>query len=452
MSNKIYPIGIQNFEKIRQDGYFYVDKTALMYQMVKTGSYYFLSRPRRFGKSLLISTLEAYFQGKKELFAGLMVEKLEKDWIEHPILHLDLNIEKYDASESLDKILNDNLEYWESKYGTRPSETSFSLRFAGIIQRAYEKTGQRVVILVDEYDKPMLQAIGNEDLQKQFRDTLNQLAEKQKMSYEQVCAELKECYDGYHFVEHTIGIYNPFSLLNTFDKMKFGSYWFETGTPTYLVNLLKKHHYDLERMAHEETDEQVLNSIDSESSNPIPVIYQSGYLTIKGYDEEFGIYRLGFPNREVEEGFVRFLLPYYANVNKVESPFEIQKFVREVRSGDYNSFFRRLQSFFADTGYDVIREQELHYENVLFIVFKLVGFYTKVEYHTSEGRIDLVLQTDKFIYVMEFKLNGTAEEALKQINEKHYSLPFEADNRKLFKVGVNFSSQTRNIEKWIVEE
>jgi hypothetical protein len=240
--------------------------------------------------------------------------------------------------------------------------------------------------------------------------------------------------------------------LNTFDKMKFGSYWFETGTPTYLVNLLKKHHYDLERMAHEETDEQVLNSIDSESSNPIPVIYQSGYLTIKGYDERFGIYRLGFPNREVEEGFVRFLLPYYANVNKVESPFEIQKFVREVESGDYNSFFRRLQSFFADTGYDVIREQELHYENVLFIVFKLVGFYTKVEYHTSEGRIDLVLQTDKFIYVMEFKLNGTAEEALRQINEKHYSLPFEADNRKLFKVGVNFSSQTRNIEKWIVEE
>ena len=302
------------------------------------------------------------------------------------------------------------------------------------------------------FGEQMMSGITEKEIHDNLEEELHQLAEKQKMSYEQVCAELKECYDGYHFMEHTIGIYNPFSLLNTFDKMKFGSYWFETGTPTYLVNLLKKHHYDLERMAHEETDEQVLNSIDSESSNPIPVIYQSGYLTIKGYDEEFGIYRLGFPNREVEEGFVRFLLPYYANVNKVESPFEIQKFVREVRSGDYNSFFRRLQSFFADTGYDVIREQELHYENVLFIVFKLVGFYTKVEYHTSEGRIDLVLQTDKFIYVMEFKLNGTAEEALKQINEKHYSLPFEADNRKLFKVGVNFSSQTRNIEKWIVEE
>ena len=399
MSNKIYPIGIQNFEKIRRDGYF-IDKTALVYQMVKTGSYYFLSRPRRFGKTLLISTLEAYFQGKKELFEGLAMEKLEKDWIRYPVLHLDLNIEKYDTPESLDKILNDNLVYWESLYGARPSETSFSLRFAGIIQRACEKTGRRVAILVDEYDK--------------------------------LCDDLKAYYDGYHFTHHSIGMYNPFSLLNTFKYKEFGSYWFETGTPTYLVKLLKKHHYDLERMAHEEMDSQVLNSIDSESTNPIPLLYQSGYLTIKGYDEEFGMYRLGFPNREVEEGVVRFLLPFYANVNKVESPFEIQKFVREVRFGDYDSFFRRLQSFFANTTYEVIREQELHYENVLFIVFKLVGFYTQVEYHTSKGRIDLVLQTDKLIYVMEFKLDGTAEEALQQIHDKHYALPFASDGRKLF--------------------
>ena len=323
------------------------------------------------------------------------MEKLEKDWIKYPVLHLDLNIEKYDTPESLDKILNDNLVYWESLYGARPSETSFSLRFAGIIQRACEKTGRRVAILVDEYDK--------------------------------LCDDLKAYYDGYHFTHHSIGMYNPFSLLNAFKYKEFGSYWFETGTPAYLVKLLKKHHYHLERMTHEETDSQVLNSIDSESTNPIPVIYQSGYLTIKGYDEEFGMYRLGFPNREVEKGFVRFLLPFYANVNKVESPFEIQKFVREVRSGDYDSFFRRLQSFFADTTNEVIREQELHYENVLFIVFKFVGFYTQVEYHTSKGRIDLVLQTDKFIYVIEFKLDGTAEEALQQIHDKHYALPFASD-------------------------
>ena len=516
MSTKIYPIGIQNFEKIRNDGYLYIDKTALMYQMVKTGSYYFLSRPRRFGKSLLISTLEAYFQGKKELFTGLAVERLEKDWIKYPILHLDLNIEKYDTPESLDNILEKSLTAWEKLYGAEPSERSSSLRFAGIIERACKQAGQRVVILVDEYDKPMLQAIGNEKLQKQFRDTLkpfygalktmdgyikfafltgvtkfgkvsvfsdlnnlddismrkdyveicgvsdqelhenldielHEFAETQGLSYDKLCTKLKEYYDGYHFTHNSIGIYNPFSLLNAFKYKEFGSYWFETGTPTYLVKLLKKHHYDLERMAHEETDAQVLNSIDSESTNPIPVIYQSGYLTIKGYDERFGIYRLGFPNREVEEGFIRFLLPFYANVNKVESPFEVQKFVREVETGDYDSFFHRLQSFFADTTYEVIREQELHYENVLFIVFKLVGFYTKVEYHTNNGRVDLILQTDKFIYIMEFKLNGTAEEALQQINNKRYALPFEADGRKLFKIGINFSEKTRNIEKWVVE-
>ncbi len=517
MENKIYPIGIQNFEKIRKDGYFYIDKTALIYQLVKTGSYYFLSRPRRFGKSLLLSTLEAYFQGKKELFDGLAMEKLEKDWIKYPILHLDLNAEKYTAPEALDQVLESALRGWEALYGAQDYERTFASRFQGIIQRACDKTGQRVVVLVDEYDKPMLQAIGNDELQKSYRETLkafygalkskdgcikfgmltgvtkfgkvsvfsdlnnlddismrnqyidicgineqelhdnledelHSLASAQGMTYDEICAKLQEYYDGYHFTHNSIGMYNPFSLLNTFKYNEFGSYWFETGTPTYLVELLKKHHYDLRRMAHEETTATVLNSIDSTSDNPIPVIYQSGYLTIKGYDQRFGIYRLGFPNREVEEGFINFLLPFYANTNAVESQFEIQKFVREVESGDYDSFFRRLQSFFADTPYELVRDLELHYQNVLFIVFKLVGFYVKAEYHTSAGRIDLLLQTDKFIYVMEFKLDGTAEEALLQINEKHYAQPFENDDRKLFKIGVNFSAEMRNIEKWIVEK
>ena len=516
MGGKIYPIGIQNFEKLRRGGYFYIDKTALIYQLVKTGSYYILSRPRRFGKSLLISTLEAYFQGKQELFEGLAMEKLEKDWEKYPVLHLDLNTEKYDTSESLENKLNGVLVEWEKMYGAEPSEKSLAMRFEGVIKRACQQEGQSVVILVDEYDKPMLQAIGDDALQKSFRDTLkafygalksqdgcikfalltgvtkfgkvsvfsdlnnlndismwnkyidicgvseqelydnldaelHEFANVQGVTYEEICDRLKEMYDGYHFTHNSKGMYNPFSLLLAFDRNEFKSYWFETGTPTYLVELLKKHHYDLHRMAHEETDEQVLNSIDSESTNPIPVIYQSGYLTIKGYDDRFGIYRLGFPNREVEEGFVRFLLPYYANVNKVESPFEIQKFVREVESGDYESFFRRLQSFFSDIPYELARELELHYQNVLYIVCKLVGFYVKAEYHTSEGRVDMVLQTDKFIYIMEFKLNGTAEEALRQIEDKHYARPFATDSRKLFKIGVNFSAETRNIEKWLVE-
>ena len=271
------------------------------------------------------------------------------------------------------------------------------------------------------------------------------------MTYEQTAAELKECYDGYHFVENTEGIYNPFSVLNTFYKMKFGSYWFETGTPTYLVELLKRSHYDLERMAHVQTDADVLNSIYGDE-DPIPVIFQSGYLTIKGYDKEFGLYRLGFPNREVEEGFIKFLVPFYTRLSKVEAPFEIQKFVMELRAGDVDAFFKRLRSFFADTPYELVSDLELHYQNVLFIIDKLLGFYVNAERHTSDGRIDLVLQTDRFIYVMEFKLNGTAEEAMAQINEKGYAQPFEKDGRQLFKIGVNFSNKTRNIEKWIVEK
>ena len=522
MNKTIYPIGIQNFESLRKDAYLYIDKTALIYQLATTGRYYFLSRPRRFGKSLLLSTLEAYFQGKKELFEGLAIEKLEKEWTEHPILHLDLNIARYASTSDLEDILNRNLVAWEKLYGADPAERSLPLRFAGIIDRAYHKTGQRTVILIDEYDKPLLQALHDEELQNQlrnmlkpfygvlktmdrairfalltgvtkfgkvsvfsdlnnlddismrvpyaaicgiteeelrtyFEDDIHELASSLKLTYDETRTLLKRRYDGYHFVAEGPGLYNPFSLLNTFKYMRIDDYWFETGTPSYLVELLKHTHYDLYEMANTETDADTLNSIDSASNNPIPVIYQSGYLTIKDYDPEFNIYRLGFPNREVEEGFIKYLLPFYTSVSAPKTPFEIGQFVREVRSGNYDAFFRRLQSFFADTPYEVIagqkpeRDTELHYQNVLFIVFRLVGLYTKVEYHTSNGRIDLVLQTDRYIYIMEFKLNGTAEEALRQIDEKQYALPFANDERKLFKIGVNFSSETRNIERWMVE-
>jgi len=513
---KLYPIGIQNFEKIRRDGFFYIDKTALVYSLVKTGSYYFLSRPRRFGKSLLISTLEAYFEGKKELFEGLAIERLEKDWISYPMIHLDLNAKKFDSGADLIRLVDRQLLVYESLYGSCSSDETIDDRFVTLIRLAKEKTGRPVVILVDEYDKPLLQAIGNETLQTEYRNTLkafygvlksmdgfikfalltgvtkfgkvsvfsdlnnlkdismdhryieicgitekeihenlepelHDLADAQGMTYEEVCQELKERYDGYHFDYNTVGMYNPFSLLNTFDSMRFGSYWFETGTPSYLVELLKRDHYDLYRMAHEQTNVDVLNSIDSTSQNPIPVIYQSGYLTIKDYEKEFGNYTLGFPNKEVEEGFIKYLLPFYSSVDRVESSFQISKFVTEVRTGEVDAFFRRLQSFFADTPYELVKDLELHYQNVLFIVFKLVGFYVKAEYHTSEGRIDLLLQTDKYIYIMEFKLEGTAEEALQQIEDKQYALPFAQDSRKLFKIGVNFSNQSRNIEKWIVK-
>ena len=513
--NRKYPIGIQSFENIRKEGYLYVDKTALVYQLVQTGKYYFLSRPRRFGKSLLLSTLQAYYEGKKELFEGLAMASLEKDWKTYPVLHLDLNAQRYDSVDSLISILNDTLCEWERLYGTQESETTLSLRFKGVIQRAAEKTGRNVVVLIDEYDKPMLQAIHNKELQSSYRNILKafygvlkskdaylqfalltgvtkfskvsvfsdlnnlmdismdnryaticgiteqelvtdlgeyirDLSETLQMSYEDLLRELQERYDGYHFVENSEGLYNPFSLLNTFARKKLGNYWFETGTPTYLVELLKENHYPLEHLTYEQATADTLTGIDTVDSSPIPVLYQSGYLTIKDYDPEFETYTLGFPNKEVEEGFTRFLLPYYAHIRSGSSAFHIVNFVKEVRSGDIDGFMKRLQSFFSDTPYELVRDLELHYQNVLFIIFRLVGFYTQAEYHTSEGRVDLVIRTDQFIYVMEFKLDGTAEEALQQIEEKQYALPFASDPRRLFKVGVNFSNATRNIEKWLV--
>ena len=522
MGNKIYPIGIQSFEKIRKDGYFYIDKTALVYQLAKTGCYYFLNRPRRFGKSLLLSTLEAYFLGRKDLFKGLAIEQLEKEWKVYPVLHLSLNAKFYETKESLEQILEGHFIQWEKLFGKTDEELGYEERFMQIIQQACEKTGEKVVVLIDEYDKPLLRTLFNDDLHNVYREmltgfytvlkdadrylrfvfitgvtkfsqlgifsNLNQLmdismapdyaticgmtkveierdfqpelaalAAMNKLTYEQTVNELTKRYDGYHFVANVPGIYNPFSLLNTFKYMRPEDYWFETGTPSYLVELLKHTHYDLYELANTETDADVLNSIDSTSSNPVPVIYQSGYLTIKDYDSRFGIYKLGFPNLEVEEGFVKYLLPFYTSVSAPKTPFEIGRFVREVENGDYDAFFRRLQSFFADTPYEVIagqkpeRDTELHYQNVLFIVFRLIGLYAKVEYHTSNGRIDLVVQTDRYIYIMEFKLNGSAEDALRQIDEKRYALPFANDGRKVFKIGVNFSSETRNIERWVVE-
>ena len=509
-----YPIGIQDFQSLRQDGYLYIDKTEMIFQLVKTGRYYFLSRPRRFGKSLLVSTLKAYFEGKRELFRGLAMERLEHDWVAYPVLHLDLNIDKYDTPESVDRMLNDSLTEWEQRYGSRPSEVTPALRFAGIVRRACETTGKPVVVLVDEYDKPMLQAIGDEALQEGFRSSLkpfygvlktmdryikfalltgvtkfgkvsvfsdlnnledismnerfvglcgitereiheymepelHELAAAQGLSYEEACGRLKEMYDGYHFAENTEGIYNPFSLLNTFKSRKFGNYWFETGTPTYLVELLKRSRYNLKDLPEAVGNADVLNSIYGDDE-PLPVIYQSGYLTIKGYNPRFGTYRLGFPNKEVEKGFMEFLVPFYTSVKKDEAPFAIERFVCEVEDGDVDAFFGRLRSFLADSPYELARDLELHYQNVLFILFKLLGLYVNVEYHTSQGRIDMVVQTERYVYVMEFKLDGTAEEALRQIEERQYALPFTSGRRKLFKIGVNFSEKARNIEKWIV--
>lgn len=525
--NKIMklPIGIQNFESLRKDGYTYIDKTALVWKMVNEGRYYFLSRPRRFGKSLLMSTIKTFFEGKKQYFDGTVGqplfiatdESVKWNWESYPIMHLDLNTDKYSSKEALESRINVFLSKQESLYGKNTDEVSFGQRFEGVIERACKATGKQVVILIDEYDKPMLQSIGNKELQAEFRNTLKSfygalksmdgcikfafltgvtkfgkvsvfsdlnnlddismdwryidicgikesdlhcqlrpavelLAERNRLSYDQCIEKLRTMYDGYHFCEDAEGMYNPFSVLNTLNKSKFGSYWFETGTPTYLATLLVRHNYNLNAMANADVDADVLNSIDSESLNPIPVIYQSGYLTIKDYDEEFKLYHLGFPNKEVEDGFMKFLVPYYLTNNEVTTAFDIRKYVQDIRNGNVDQFVLRLRSLFADTPYELIKDLENHYQNQVWLIHKLLGMHVQAEYHTSNGRIDMVLQTPDFCYIIEFKFDGSAQDAMEQISRKDYPLPFVLTNQQIIRIGMNISRDTRNVEECLVEK
>ena len=508
-----YPIGIQNFGKLIREGFAYVDKTALMYKLVSEGTYYFLSRPRRFGKSLLLSTLESYFSGEKELFEGLAVSQLEQEWKQYPILHLDLNSREYKDESSLDAELNRHLEAWEKLYGDEYKDRAVEERFLHVINHAYEKTGMQVVILVDEYDKPLLQAIGNQSLQSAYRSKLKAFYSVMKTldakirfafltgvtkfgkvsvfsdlnhltdvsfdrRYTSICgiteSELHECfdksvenlaeangmtkddcykklavdYDGYHFEYNTPGVYNPFSVLNTLSSGQFKDYWFETGTPSFLVYQLQKTGYLLDAMTEEELTTETLNNIDIMDENPLPLLYQSGYLTLKSYDRRFDSYILGFPNREVEQGFIRYLLPFYSPKVNDKSTYSIARFVRDLDRGDAESFMHRLQGFFANGDYQVMGDMEIYFQNTLYVIFRMLGFYVEVERHTANGRMDILLQTPQFIYIMELKLNQNAEVALQQIEEKEYAKPFDGDARKLFKIGVNFSTEKKLIDDW----
>lgn len=511
------PIGIQSFEDLRNQGYLYVDKTTLIYKMITTGKPYFLSRPRRFGKSLLLSTFEAYFQGKKDLFKGLEIERLETDWLEYPVLHLDLNAEKYTSIEALVYILERHLNSWEDTWGKDIRENSLSDRFIGVITRAYEKTGHQVVVLIDEYDKPLLQVFNDEKLQTEYLKTLkafygvlksadrclkfvfltgvtkfahvsvfsdlNQLTdlsmlpqyatlcgitheelrrdfkpeiaalEKQyNLSEEETLDQLTRLYDGYHFSERSEGVFNPFSLLNTLSFSRFGSYWFQTGTPTFLVELLKKSEYDLRTLINGvETDASSFSEYRVAANNPIPLIYQSGYLTIKDYDPRFKLYTLCFPNEEVKYGFLNFIAPFYSSIPDEDKVFYIGKFVRELESGDVDAFLTRLKAFFADFPYELNDKTERHYQVVFYLVFKLMGQFCDAEVRSARGRADAVVKTKDCIFVFEFKLDGSAEAALQQIDDKGYLIPYTVDNRKLLKVGVSFDPDKRNIGEWLYE-
>lgn len=513
---KKLPIGMQNFENIRNNGFLYVDKTKLIYSLVNGSVYNFLSRPRRFGKSLLISTLKAYFEGKKELFDELAIERLEHDWTVRPVLLLDLNTGQYDTPQALVSVLNNALVKWEEIYGSKSSEDTLGLRFQGILRRAYEQSGVQVAVLVDEYDKPMLQAIGNESLQdeyrkilkgfygalksmdgcikfalltgvtkfskvsifsdlnnlrdislareygalcgiteyelyRDFRPYMQLMATEMRIPLCKVCSLLKKNYDGYHFTENTYdGIYNPFSLLNAFADNRIGSYWFATGTPTFLVELIKSKDYNLQELICNSIKASVLDDTDTQYSNPVPIMYQSGYLTIKDYNQRFGSYTLDFPNKEVKDGFMTYLMNYYAKSAGC-TEFSIERFVTDLESGNVDSFIGRLKSFFAKYPYDLVKNLENHYQNVLYTLYTLMGLYVDAEYKTVNGRIDMVVRTEKYCYIMEFKLNGSADEAMEQINSKDYALPFECGNRKIIKIGMNFNSYTKNLEDIVVQ-
>ena len=525
MTTKRYPIGIQGFESLRNGGYYYVDKTRYVYQLANTGKVYFLSRPRRFGKSLLISTLEAYFQGKKELFSGLAIEQLEKEWEEYPVLHFDFNAKNYQDEKALYDIIRRHLEKYEAIYGDEKKDEAVEERFIYLIESAYRQTGRQVVVLIDEYDKPLLSTIDNEPLQQLYRNTLKAfygvlksmdnnlrfalltgvtkfshvsvfsdlnnlrdismvddyagicgiteqeladhfkedietMARHEGMSSEDMIVWLKEMYDGYHFSRNSPGIYNPFSLLNAFASKAVGSYWFSTGTPTFLVKLMKRDNYDLQGLDYEKVRASVINMIDPVSFDPVPVLYQSGYLTIKGYDPRFNKYILGMPNREVEEGLIDFLLPCYANNATRSTSGVVERLVRQAEAGDPDEVMRCFQALLADLPGDNFRDAderhaalvELNFRNVMFLVAKFAGLYVRSEYRTATGRIDMAIQTDGFTYLMEFKLNDTAEAALAQINAKDYPLALGADGRRLFKIGVEFSREKRNIVRWLIEE
>ena len=512
----LYPIGIQSFEDLRTNGYLYVDKTHLIHRLKSTGKYYFLSRPRRFGKSLLISTLEAYFKGKKELFEGLAIEELEKDWIEYPVLHLDLNCGRYIEAKDLDVVLNQQLSNWEEKYGITAKYDDFSARLNDIIDGINRQTGNQVVILVDEYDKPIVNNIGNEslidyyrktlqgfysvmkakdakirfglltgvsklgkmsvfsslnnlkdismeteysdicgiseaELYKYFDDSVPALAEANELSVEECYGKLKDMYDGYHFSEDSVGMYNPFSLLNTFSSNKFKDYWFETGTPTLLVNVMKQTSFDVTNLSDNvvvSTDD--LSGMHDIVNRPIPLFFQTGYLTIKDYDKEFREYTLGFPNDEVKIGFLKFIFSYYVPVNPAEGNTTTGKLARALRAGDPIRFMQILEALFANTTYQIQGDSEKNFQYAMYIIMELLGEYVQAERSTSNGRIDLLLQTKDYIYIVEIKVDSSADVALQQIEEKGYAKPFVNDTRKLFRIGVSFSTANRRIEEWKV--
>lgn len=510
----LYPIGIQDFEGLRKDGYVYVDKTESIHRLAATGKYYFLSRPRRFGKSLLVSTMEAYFSGKKELFEGLAIEQLESEWVQHPVLRFDLSGANYTSEQVLLSKLNVALEQNERLYGIEGREPVPSVRFDALIEAAHAATGRPVVILIDEYDKPIIDNLSRPELAEVFRaqlqgfysvmktrdahirfgfltgvtkigklsvfsgfnnlmdismdhryndicgisetelhrffgESVRELAAANALTEPECYAKLALMYDGYRFCEDAKeGVYNPFSLLNTFSIQRFREYWFETGTPSFLALYLMRENYELSELSGLRASRQMLSGANAMSPDAVTLMYQAGYLTIKDYDRADDRYILGYPNREVESGFIESLSEFYTPIKTNRSALSSDKFVMDLRRGDVESLMQRFESFFADMDYSTQGKLELYFQNTMYVLLKLLGEQVQVERHTSNGRIDVVIQTPDYVYVMELKRDQSPELALQQIEEKGYDKPFLSSGKTIFRIGVNFSSETRRIEGW----
>lgn len=521
MTQKL-PIGIQSFEKIRTGNYIYVDKTEYIWNLVNSGSVYFLSRPRRFGKSLLISTMEAYFQGRKDLFAGLSIKEQEDEkgkdaWQRYPVIHFSLSGGEYNSENGLRKTLSLILSKYEEEYGSNPADYDLPNRFRLLIETAFKRTGRQAVVLVDEYDKPLLETMNvnkeqeekNRQLYKSFfsvlkdedrylkfvfftgvtkfskisvfsdlnqlndislddrysgicgitmKEVLNdfqpeieRMANAQEQTKGECVRELESMYDGYRFSKKAVSVFNPFSLLSAFDKEDYGSYWYSTATPSFLIRKLRKSDFTLEEMTEGvQATEMDLMDYNADDPNPVPLFYQSGYLTIRSFDRRFRVYTLNFPNREVRYGFVNSLAPEILGNRETEKPLSLYRMTKDIERGDVKSFMDRLESLFAGIPYPEgnVSDYEREWRNQMYLIFTLLGQNVKEEVHCATGRADCIIETAACVYIFEFKLDKTAEEALDQIEEKGYAVPYKADSRKVIRIGVNFSSEKRNIGEW----
>ena len=519
MALKLYPVGIQTFERIRKENKLYIDKTEYVYRMTHSGGcYFFLSRPRRFGKSLLVSTFESYFSGKKELFEGLAIEKLEQEWMEYPVLHFDMSGGKHMEKEQLEDYLSNRLEAEERKWGTTHSKRGVNDRLTELITTAYEISGKQVVVLIDEYDAPMLDVaherktldelrnvmrnfysplkmcepmlrfvfltgitkfsqvsifselnniknislddeyagvcgITKEELLTQMSEDIDMLAEAQGMTREETIAKLKENYDGYHFSPASPDVFNPYSLLNCFDDKNFGAYWFSSGTPTYLINMLRKFKVLPAKIGRSLARSSAFDAPTENLKTITPLLYQSGYITIKGYDKMSQLFTLDLPNKEIKVGLFESLLPYYLEgMYAEEGDVAIAQMSVLIRQGDMDGALRLLQEFLGTVPYCNNTNYEGHYQQVLFIIFTLLThFVVDVEVHTPNGRVDVVMETEDTLYLIELKLNKSAQAAMQQINLKQYDQRFARCGKPIVKVGVNFDAKKGNIEDWIIE-